>query len=59
MGVTPPPPPLGGASEIARGGCVVRLLTLSADTLSNTAGVLWGIARRELLNREPFSLRKY
>jgi urease accessory protein len=50
---------LGGVSEISSGGCVVRLLTFSADTLTNTAATLWGIARRNLLEREPFTLRKY
>jgi urease accessory protein len=49
----------GGVSEIAGGGCVVRLLTLSADTLNNIAAILWGIARRNLLGQQAFSLRKY
>lgn len=50
---------LGGVSEIAGGGCVVRLLTSTADSLTNTAAALWGIARTNLLGRQPFSLRKY
>jgi len=50
---------VGGVSEIAAGGCIVRLLTSSADSLTNAGTVLWGIARRNLLGLEPFSLRKY
>ena len=50
---------MGGVSEIAAGGCAVRLLTSSADALTNTVSALWGIARRNLLGLEPFSLRKY
>jgi urease accessory protein len=48
----------GGASALARGGCVARFISLTADGLNRTALKLWGIARRELIGREPFPLRK-
>ncbi len=53
------PEVLGGVSEIAAGGCAVRFLASSADSLGKIAAALWGVARRHLFGLAPFSLRKY
>lgn len=49
----------GSASAMARGGCVARFISVSADALNRTAMKLWGIARRELIGLEAFPLRKF
>ena len=49
----------GGASQIAGGGCSVRFMAHTAEDLRLLTGVLWGIARRTILDREPFNLRKF
>jgi urease accessory protein len=48
----------GGASALAHGGCVARFISVTADGLNRTAIQLWGIARRRLIGREAFPLRK-
>ena len=48
----------GSASTLARGGCVVRFMCSTADTLNRTTGRLWAIARQDLLGLEPFVPRK-
>lgn len=48
----------GGASVLARGGCVARFISVTADRLNRTAMKLWGIARLELLGLEAFPVRK-
>jgi urease accessory protein len=49
----------GSASTMACGGCVARLISVSADALNRTAMKLWAIARRELIGLEAFPLRKF
>jgi urease accessory protein len=49
----------GSASAMARGGCVARFISVSADALNRTAMKLWAIARRELIGLEAFPLRKF
>ncbi|MGA2409522.1 MAG: urease accessory protein UreD [Candidatus Binataceae bacterium] len=49
----------GSASATARGGCVARLITTTADALNQTALMLWGIARKDLLGLSAFPLRKF
>jgi len=49
----------GGASAMAYGGCVARFITATADALNRTAMTLWGIARKDLIGLEAFSLRKF
>jgi urease accessory protein len=49
----------GSASPIAHGGCVARFITVSADSLNRCALKIWAIARRELIGRAAFSLRKF
>jgi urease accessory protein len=48
----------GGASALARGGCVARFISVTAHGLNRAAYVLWGIARKEIAGRDPFPLRK-
>jgi urease accessory protein len=48
----------GGASALARGGCLARFTSMTADGLNRTALKLWAIARLELTGREGFPLRK-
>jgi urease accessory protein len=48
----------GGASALARGGCVARFISLTAHGLNGAALELWGIARRAIVGRDPFPLRK-
>ena len=47
----------GGASLLARGGCVVRFLTPSAHALTAFARAAWGLGRRHLLGLPPLDLR--
>jgi urease accessory protein len=47
----------GGASLLARHGCVVRFLSPSAHALTAFAREAWGLARRHLLGRPPLDLR--
>jgi urease accessory protein len=49
----------GSASAMARGGCVARFISVSADALNRIAMKLWSIARRELIGQEAFPLRKF
>jgi urease accessory protein len=49
----------GGASQLAGGGCSVRFMTYGAEDLKLLTSMLWGIARRGILKREPFNLRKF
>jgi urease accessory protein len=49
----------GGASQIEGGGCSVRFMAHTAEDLKLLTGTLWGIARRGILKREPFNLRKF
>ena len=47
----------GGASLLAREGCVVRFLAPSAHALTAFAREAWGLARRHLLGLPPLDLR--
>ena len=47
----------GGASLLARGGCVIRFLAPSAHSLTAFARVAWGLGRRRLLGLPPLDLR--
>ncbi len=47
----------GGASLLARDGCVVRFLAPSAHALAAFAREAWGLARRHLLGLPPLDLR--
>jgi urease accessory protein len=47
----------GGASLLARGGCVLRFLAPSAHTLTAFARAAWGLGRRHLLGLPPLDLR--
>ncbi len=48
----------GGTSQI-EGGCSVRFMAHTAEDLKLLTATLWGIARRGILKREPFNLRKF
>lgn len=48
----------GSAGELSRSGCVARFLTTSATGLNQAAMAVWAIARRKMLGREIFALRK-
>ena len=50
---------LGGASVLARGGCVARFLARSASDMTDANKKLWGVAREALLGLAPFDDRKY
>ncbi len=47
----------GGASLLARDGCVVRFLAPSAHALTAFAREAWGVARKHLLGLPPLDLR--
>jgi urease accessory protein len=47
----------GGASLLARDGCVVRFLAPSAHALTGFARDAWGVGRRLLLGLPPLDLR--
>ena len=49
----------GGASALAAGGCVVKLLARSASDLLDVQTALWARARQIVLGRAPVDLRKY
>lgn len=49
----------GGASAMARGGCLARFLANSAFDLTRATKILWGVAREMVLKLRPFDLRKY
>jgi urease accessory protein len=49
---------MGSASVLAGGGCVARFICSTATTLNRTTGLLWGIARRDLIGLEAFVPRK-
>jgi urease accessory protein len=49
----------GGASQISRGGCVVRFLARSAPDMTVANKQLWHAARDKLLGLPPFDHRKY
>jgi urease accessory protein len=48
-----------GASELRRGGVIVRLLAASAPVLSEGLVAVWAAARRALLGRAPFTVRMF
>jgi urease accessory protein len=48
----------GGASVLARGGVVVRVLAQDAPALLDTLATLWRLARHVLLGLGPLALRK-
>jgi urease accessory protein len=50
---------LGGASELSRGGCVIRLLAHSASAMTLANQKLWDMARQQLTGLPPFNQRKY
>ena len=49
----------GGASALASGGCVVKLLARSASDLAYAQSALWGRARQMVFRSPPVDLRKY
>jgi urease accessory protein len=49
----------GGASVLARGGCVVRFLARSAPHMTLANKRLWDTARERLAHLPPFDYRKY
>ncbi len=49
----------GGATQLSRGGCVVRYLARSASDMTMTNKLLWDAARERLLQLPPFDYRKY
>lgn len=49
----------GGASLLARDGCLVRFLAASAHDLAQATRSLWTLARRLLLGRPALDLRKW
>lgn len=49
----------GGASPLASGGCVVKLLARSAADLMSVQAALWGRARQIVLGSPAIDLRKY
>ncbi len=48
----------GGASPLARGGCVVRILAASAPDLTQVVQNLWALSRKLLLGLPPADMRK-
>jgi len=53
------PEALGGATLLAHGGCVTRVLTRSASTMTDVSKKLGNMAREMLLGLPPFDHRKY
>ena len=49
----------GGASALASGGCVVKLLARSASGLMDAQAALWARARQIVLGSPAIDLRKY
>jgi hypothetical protein len=49
----------GGASVLASGGCVVKLLARSAADLNRAQATLWGRARQIVFGSPAVDLRKY
>jgi urease accessory protein len=49
----------GGASLLARGGCVARFLARSAPDMTLANKRLWDAARRHVAGLPPFDYRKY
>ncbi len=49
---------VGGVSSIARGGCFIRFLTVSAPDLTQTLHSLWTLARQLLLGLPELDVRK-
>ena len=49
----------GGATQLSRGGCMVRFLARSASDMTQAQKQLWDVARGILLEHPPFEHRKY
>jgi urease accessory protein len=49
----------GGATMLARGGCVVRFLASSASDMTQANKALWDAAREQIMRLPPFDHRKY
>ena len=49
----------GGASALANGGCIVKLLARSASNLTQAQSSLCGLARQRVFNSPAIDLRKY
>jgi urease accessory protein len=49
----------GGATMLARGGCVVRFLSRSASDMTQANKALWDAAREQIMRLPPFDHRKY
>lgn len=49
----------GGVSALGCGGCLARLLAVSADALAAAGQRLWALSRRLVLNLAPLDVRKY
>ena len=49
----------GGATMLARGGCVVRFLSKSASDMTQANKTLWDAAREQIMRLPPFDHRKY
>jgi urease accessory protein len=50
---------LGGATQLSRGGCVVRFLARSASDMTQANKILWDAARELVAGLSPFDHRKY
>jgi urease accessory protein len=50
---------LGGATQLSRGGCVVRFLARTASDMTLANRKLWDAAREQLVGLPPFDHRKY
>jgi urease accessory protein len=50
---------LGGASALAKGGCIVKFLARAASDLMSAQAELWGRVRQVVFGSPVISLRKY
>ena len=53
------PEVFGGASELSRGGCIVRFLARAASDMTAAHKMLWDMARGLIAGLPPFDHRKY
>ena len=49
----------GGATMLARGGCVTRFLARTAPDMTSLSKTLWDAAREQIAGLPPFDHRKY
>jgi len=53
------PEVLGAATELSRGGCIVKFLARSAPDMTAASKKLWDLARSLIAGLPPFDHRKY